>query len=116
MSDARHQKLSSTARGACTPTCPKLLVTSLVDLEPLRATFQNWRLGGAPGNWFAGRGGVEFANGPRSLRRRCLSASTVEALADMLCLQEHLDILSDQELADVWQQLKIPAFSKAATS
>src|SRR5689334_16069511 len=74
--------------------------SSQLDPESLRAAFPDWRLGGAPGNWFAVRGGLEATSGPRSLLRRCLSASTLSALADKLCLQEHLDGLSDHDLAD----------------
>jgi hypothetical protein len=86
-----------------------------LDLEFVRATFPGWRLGGGPGHWFAVRGGVEATSGPRSLLRRCLSASTLMALADMLCLQEYLDGLSDEELADVWQQAGLPQSSGQAS-
>jgi hypothetical protein len=89
---------------------------SQLDLDSLRAAFPNWRFGGVPGHWYAVRGGVEAASGPRSLLRRCLSASTLEALADKLCLQHFLDGLSDEALANVWQQAKLPQASDQAAS
>jgi hypothetical protein len=48
------------------------------------------------------------------LLRRCLNASTREALAEKLCLQEHLDGLSDHELADVWQRAGLPQSGQAS--
>ena len=89
---------------------------SQLDLESLRASSPNWRLGGTPGNWFAVRGGLEAASGPQSLLRHCLSASTLEALAEKLCLPEHLDGLSGQELAGVWQRVKLPHSTEQAAS
>lgn len=89
-------------------------VAGQLDLESLRATFTNWRLGGEPGYWFAVRGGVEVTSCPRSLLRRCLSASTLEALADMPCLPEYLDGLSDHELADVWRRASLPRPGQAS--
>lgn len=85
-----------------------------LDIESLRTTFPNWHLGGAPGYWLAFRGGLEAADGPRSLLRRCLSASTLEALAEKLCLQEHLDGLSDHELADLWRQVGLTQSGRAS--
>jgi hypothetical protein len=37
-------------------------------------------------------------------------------LADMLCLQDFLDGLSHQELADVWRHIKLPPQVKQAAS
>lgn len=85
-----------------------------LDIESLRTAFPDWRLGGARGNWFAIRGGLEVTSGPRSLLRRCLSASTLEALAEKLCLQEYLDSLSDHEPADVWQRAGLPQPGQAS--
>ena len=87
-----------------------------LDLDVIRASFPDWRLSGALGHWFAVRGGIETASGPRSLLRRCLSASTLGALADKLCLQAFLDGLSDEALATVWQQAQLPSTSDQAAS
>jgi hypothetical protein len=76
-----------------------------LDLDSVRATFPGWRIGGAPGNWYAFRGGLAALDGPWSLLRRHLRADTLMALAEQLCLQEYLDSLSDQELAEDLVQL-----------
>lgn len=87
-----------------------------LDLESLGASFPNWRLGRASGNWVAVRGGLEAASVPRSLLRRHLSANTLEALAEKLCLQDYLDSLNDKELAEVWQRVKLPHSTGQAAS
>jgi hypothetical protein len=116
MSNAHSHELSSGSQGGCTPTCSEPVASGQLDLDSLRAAFPNWHLGGAPGYWFAVRGGVEVAGGPRSLLRCCLSADTLEALADKLCLQVYLDGLSDQELEGVWQHVKLPHSTEQAAS
>ena len=85
-----------------------------LDLESLRASFPNWRIGGAPGNWHAVRGGLIAQDGPRSLLRCYLGAVTLMALADRLCLQEYLDGLNEHELADVWQRTGLPQSGQAS--
>jgi hypothetical protein len=87
-----------------------------LDLDSVRATFPGWRIGGAPGNWYAFRGGLAALDGPWSLLRRHLRADTLMALAEQLCLQEYLDSLSDQELAEVWQRVSLPKPSGQAAS
>lgn len=72
------------------------------------ATFPGWRVYHISGNWHAFRSGASMLDGPQSLLRCHLHADTVLALADKLCLQTYLDGLSDQELAEVWQQVKLP--------
>jgi hypothetical protein len=76
--------------------------TASLDLDMLRAVFPAWRIGGSPGYWFAARGGIDAPGGPRSLLRPYLNAGTLLELAELLCLQEFLDALNDQELEAVW--------------
>jgi hypothetical protein len=47
-------------------------------------------------------------DGPWSLLRRHLHADTLLDLAERLGLQAYLDGLSDKELAEVWQQVRLP--------
>ena len=55
-------------------------------------------------------------DGPWSLLRRHLRADTLLALAEQLGLQVYLDNLSDQELAEVWQRVRLPKRSRQAAS
>ena len=87
-----------------------------LDLDMVRAVFPDWRIHGSLGNWFAVRGGFVAHDGPRSLLHCYLTASTLPELAEQLCLQEHLDGLSDQELADVWQRIELPRPTEQAAS
>lgn len=87
-----------------------------LDLDVMRTAFPDWRLSGAPGHWVAVRGGIETTSGPWSLLRRCLSAPTLMALADKLCLQAFLDGLSDEALATVWHYAQLPPASDQAAS
>ena len=89
-------------------------IVAKLDLDILRAAFPSWRIGGSLGFWYALRGGAIVAAGPRSLLRCYLSAGTLFALAEKLCLQDHLDGLSDQELADVWQRACLPPTGQAS--
>jgi hypothetical protein len=82
--------------------------TGELDLDAVRATFPGWHIGRSCGNWYAFRGGAVALGGPRSLLRCCLRADTLQGLAEQLGLQEYLDGLSDQALADVWQQASLP--------
>lgn len=81
---------------------------AMLNLDALRAVFPAWHISGSPGYYFAARGGVEAPDGPRSLLRRYLSASTLLELTEFLCLQAHLDGLSDTKLAAVWQGAELP--------
>ena len=83
-------------------------VPSQLGLEAVRATFPDWRLYRISGSWHAFRGGVVMLDGPSSLLRRHLRADTLLDLAERLCLQAYLDDLSDQELAEVWQRMRLP--------
>lgn len=87
-----------------------------LDLDTLRAVFPDWRIHGSLDCWFAVRGGFVAPDGPRSLLHCYLSTSTLLGLAEQLCLQEHLDGLSDQELADVWQRVELARPTEQATS
>ena len=87
-----------------------------LDLPAIRATFPDWRIVGERGTWYAFRGGLMELEGPRSLLRCFLRAHTLLALADKLCLQHFLDGLSDQALAEVWQQAQLPLASDQAAS
>lgn len=79
-----------------------------VDLASLRAACPGWHIAGSSGNWHAFRGGVAMLDGPWSLLRRYLHANTLQDLAKRLGLQEYLDGLSEPELAEVWQRVKLP--------
>ena len=87
-----------------------------LDLDSVRATFPDWRIVGERGTWYAFRGGLMELEGPRSLLRCYLRADTLLALADKLCVQHYLDGLSDQALAEVWQQAQLPPASDQAAS
>jgi hypothetical protein len=87
-------------------------VAGQLDLESLRAACLDWHIAGSSGNWHAFRGGIFMLDGPWSLLRRHLRADTLLALAERLCLQAHLDSLSDQELAEVWQRVRLPEPSR----
>jgi hypothetical protein len=87
-----------------------------LDLDTLRAVFPDWHISGSLNYWFAVRGGFVSPDGPRSLLHCYLSASTLVELAEQLCLQEHLDGLSGQELADVWQRAELSRPTEQATS
>ena len=86
-----------------------------LDLESLRVACPGWHIGGSPGNWHAFRSGISMLDGPWSLLRRHLRADTLLALAERLCLQDYLDGLSYQELAEVWQQVSLPKPSRTAS-
>jgi hypothetical protein len=75
-----------------------------------------WHCAGVSGNWHAFRGGISMLDGPWSLLRRHIRADTLLDLAERLCLQTHLDGLSDQELAEVWQRARLPEPTGQAAS
>ena len=87
-----------------------------LELGSVRATFPGWRIGGTPDQWYAFRGGVVALEGPRSLLRCYLRAHTLEALVEQLGLQECLDGLSYQELAEVWRGARLPEPTGRAAS
>lgn len=87
-----------------------------VDLEALRAACPGWHIAGVSGTWHAFRGGIFMLDGPWSLLRRHLHADTLLDLAEQLSLQEYLDDLSEQELAEVWRRARLPKRSGQAAS
>jgi hypothetical protein len=87
-----------------------------LDLDSVRATFPGWHIGRSCGNWYAFRGGAVALHGPRSLLRCYLHADILMALAEQLSLQEYLDGLSEQELAEVWQRVGLPESSRQVAS
>ncbi|HEY1821423.1 MAG TPA: hypothetical protein VGG83_15975 [Trebonia sp.] len=76
--------------------------------DVLRRAFPDWRIAERPDYCFAHSEGICELDGPRSLLRCFLTASTLAGLAEKLCLQEHLNTLSDRELADVWDRISLP--------
>lgn len=93
--------------------CPDEVVGQL-DLASLRAACPGWHIAGVSGTWYAFRGGISMLDGPWSLLRRHLRADTLLALAEQLSLQAYLDDLSEQELAEVWQRVRLPKRSGQA--
>lgn len=83
-------------------------VVGQLDLASLRAAFPDWRVYRVSGNWHAFRSGTTMLDGPRSLLRCHIHADALLALADKLCLRAYLDGLCDQELAEVWHQVRLP--------
>ena len=81
---------------------------TVLDVATVREAYPDWRIGGGPGCWFAVRDGVEAHYGPKSLLRRCLSAPDLPQLAEKLGLQQYLDRLAPEELADVWKRVMPP--------
>jgi hypothetical protein len=73
--------------------------------EMLRATFPGWRIARHPLGWWAMREGTERFDGSRSLIQHVHVAADLTSLAEKLCLQEHLDGLSAEELAAVWREI-----------
>lgn len=88
-----------------------MTVFNLVDAQKadLKQRSPGWRIGGAPGRWFALRGGFQAAYGPGSLLRCYLSASDPQRLALKLSLQQFLDCLTADELAEVWRLATLAA-------
>ena len=81
---------------------------TVLDVATVRDAYPDWRTGGGPGRWFAVRDGVEAHYGPKSLLRRCLSAPDLPQLAEKLGLQQYLDHLAPEELADAWKRVMPP--------
>ncbi len=104
MTDAPRRELSEVAS------------IETVDLEALRAACPGWHIAGVSGTWHAFRRGIFMLDGPWSLLRRHLHADTLLALAEQLGLQEYLDGLNEQELAEVWQRVRLPKRSGQAAS
>lgn len=93
---------------ACNGELSEVAPAEALGLESLRAACPGWHIGGSSGNWHAFRSGISMLDGPWSLLRRHLHADTLLTLAEQLSLQEYLDGLSDQELAEVWHRVSLP--------
>lgn len=76
--------------------------------EMLRGTFPRWRVYESRGLWFAVRDGAERLGGPGSLLRSTLAMRDLAGLAEALCAQEWLDLLTPEELAGVWRDGALP--------
>jgi hypothetical protein len=74
-----------------------------ITAEGLRQTFPHWRIFPGDGSWWAVRGGIGRWDGPESLLLRALTAPDLTALAEQLCIQDWLDSLTAQELAEVYR-------------
>jgi hypothetical protein len=92
-----------------------MTVFNLVDAQKadLKRRFPGWRIGGAPGRWYAIRGGFQAAYGPGSLLRCYLGAPDLQRLAMKLSLQQFLDGLTADELAEVWRMATLAALEDA---
>jgi hypothetical protein len=95
--------------------CPGAVADQL-DLDSLRAACPGWHIAGVADTWHAFRGGIFMLDGPWSLLRRHLHADTLLALAEQLSLQTYLDALNEQELAEVWQRVRLPKRSGQSAS
>lgn len=80
---------------------------AVVDAATVREAHLDWRIGGAPGCWFVVRDGVKAHYGPRSLRW-CLSVPDLPQQTEKLGLQQYLDRLTPEELADAWKRVMPP--------
>jgi hypothetical protein len=81
---------------------------TVLDVATVRKAHLDWRIGGGPGCWFAVRDGVKAHYGPRSLLRSCLSAPDLPQRTEKLGLQQYLDRLTPEELADAWKRVMPP--------
>lgn len=83
--------------------------------ETLAAEFPQWRPPARAGDaWITMREGPQDYHGPESLIMRTVSATTIGELAEKLRFQAHLDGLTRNQLAAVWQYLRPPAPGLAA--
>ena len=81
---------------------------TVIDAAMVREAFPEWHLAGGPGRWFAVRGGCVAESGPASLLRCYLSALDLPQLAEKLGLQQYLDDLPAEQLAEVWERVTLP--------
>ena len=81
---------------------------TVLDAATVREAYPDWRTGGGTGCWFAVRDGVKAHYGPRSLLRSCLSAPHLPQRTEKLGLQQYLDRLTPEELADAWKRVMPP--------
>jgi hypothetical protein len=76
--------------------------------EMLAETFPQWRLYESRGLRWAVRDGAERLDGPGSLLKRMLASRSLDGLAEALCVQEWLELMSPEELAGVWRDGSLP--------
>lgn len=81
--------------------------TTVIDMAMVRDAFPAWRIAEGPGRWFAVRGGRVVQSGPASLLRCYLSAPDLPQLAEKLGLQQYLDDLTPEQLAEVWERVTL---------
>jgi hypothetical protein len=82
--------------------------TTAINTTMVRDAFPAWRIAEASGHWFAVRGGCVVQTGPASLLRCYLSAPDLPQLAEKLGLQQYLDDLTPDQLAEVWERITLP--------
>ena len=76
-----------------------------LDIATAREVYPDWRTGRGPGCWSAARDGVKAHYGPNSLLRRCPTAPDLPQLAGKPGLQQYLDRLTPEELADALKRV-----------
>ena len=81
---------------------------TVLDMATAREAYPDWRAGRGPGCWSAAHDGVKAHYGPRSLLRSCLSAPHLPQRTEKLGLQQYLDRLTPEELADAWKRVMPP--------
>jgi hypothetical protein len=82
--------------------------TGEITPEMLMETFPRWRVFESGGIWWARRPGQQAADGPESLLQVAVGDRSLNGLADKLCLQEHLNTLTPDELTAVWRDAALP--------
>jgi hypothetical protein len=82
--------------------------TTVVDAAMVREAFPEWRIAEGAEGWFAVRGGLFFEFGPRSLIRSYLTAPDLPQLIERLGIQQYLDDLTPEQLAEVWKRVTLP--------
>ena len=80
----------------------------------LMETFEGWRVFEQRGLWWAVRPGVRAEGGPESLLRNTIARRELEDLAESLCVQAWLELMSPGELAGIWRDGSLPPLSDAA--
>ena len=81
---------------------------TVLDMATAREAYPDWGTGRGPRCRFAVRDGVGAYYGPKSLLRRCPAAPGLPQLAGKPGLQQYLDRLTPEELADAWKRVMSP--------
>jgi hypothetical protein len=79
--------------------------------EMLEETFPEWRVFEQRGLWWAVRPGVRADAGPESLLLRTIARRELTGLAESLCVQRWLELMSAEELAGIWRDGVLPPLS-----